>query len=109
MCGRFTLSYPDAESLAAALGAIVDPADAAIYVPHYNAAPSTAHLVVRATKRGARELVAATWGLANAWATEARIAPPINARAESVRKKPWFRDAFARRRCVVPATGFFEW
>ena len=57
-----------------------------------------------------RELLPATWGLINFWMTDRKQAfKNINARAETVQKLPSFREAFARRRCVVPADGFFEW
>jgi putative SOS response-associated peptidase YedK len=57
-----------------------------------------------------RELLPATWGLVNSWAKDKkRAAGQINARAETIADRPAFRDAFQKRRCVVPADGFFEW
>ncbi|KYG09157.1 hypothetical protein BE21_19535 [Sorangium cellulosum] len=87
----------------------VDPKAAALYRPRYNIAPSTVHPVLRA-QGGQRELVAATWGFTGRFAGGG-AAPSLlaNARAEGARTKPTFRGAFAARRCVVPADGFYEW
>lgn len=110
MCARFTLAVPDLASLARMLAAEdVDPALAALYRPRYNVAPSNVHPVVRAGG-GRRHLTPAIWGIASPWVKgppgSARL---VNARAESARTKPAFREAFGRRRCAVPADGFFEW
>ncbi|XXU16522.1 SOS response-associated peptidase [Sorangium sp. So ce861] len=124
MCARFTLAVPDFASLVAMLEAYLgagaandgparaiaaDPKAAALYRPRYNIAPSTVHPVLRA-QGGQRELVAATWGFTGRFAGGG-AAPSLlaNARAESARTKPTFRGAFAARRCVVPADGFYEW
>jgi putative SOS response-associated peptidase YedK len=57
-----------------------------------------------------RELLRARWGLINHWAKDAKIGyRQINARSETLEKRPAFRDAFKKRRCAVPADGFFEW
>jgi putative SOS response-associated peptidase YedK len=56
-----------------------------------------------------REVVMARWGLIPFWMKEKPKAPHINARAETVQKLPLFREAFAKRRCLIPATGFYEW
>jgi putative SOS response-associated peptidase YedK len=113
MCGRFTLTLPDATSLARALGAVIDAESAALYRPRYNVAPSDLHPILRSRSRAGgpgRELVVARWGLVNHWQTGARPARcPINARSETLRTSRAFRGAFERRRCVVPADGFFEW
>src|SRR5262249_5041495 len=110
MCGRFTLTIPDAEDVAEALGATVAPELAAAWRPRYNVAPTDGHFIAR-RKEGKGELVAATWGLVPHWATDAKEgARAINARSETVRTTPKFRGAFsARGRCLVPADGFFEW
>ena len=75
----------------------------------FNIAPSQACPVVRVS--GAqRELVSLRWGLIPSWAKSQDIGVRnINARAESVAQKPTFRRAFERRRCLIPASGFYEW
>jgi putative SOS response-associated peptidase YedK len=79
------------------------------YRPRYNVAPTQMHYVVR-VKFENREVLPARWGLVNTWAKDASTAAKnINARAETVEKRPTFREAFMKRRCVVPADGFFEW
>ena len=109
MCGRFTLTYPDHEKLAAELGVPVDQFAVSEYRPRYNIAPTDPHWILR-MRYEERSLLPAKWGLVNAWAKDAkRAAAQINARAETVRTANAFRDAFAKRRCVVPADGFFEW
>lgn len=107
MCGRFTLTYDDPELLARELGA---PSDALRgYRPRYNIAPTDPHWIVR-TRFEDRELLPAKWGLINHWMTHRKQAfKNINARAETVQRLSSFREAFKRRRCVVPADGFFEW
>ena len=109
MCGRFTLSRKDLSGLASALGASVDDADLALYRPRYNIAPTDMHWILR-TKFEERQLLPARWGLVNSWASDAKGAfKQINARSETAPTRPAFRDAFERRRCAVPADGFFEW
>jgi putative SOS response-associated peptidase YedK len=106
MCGRFTLTVVDARTLATALGATMGTDIAASYRPRYNVAPSDLHPILRAP----RELVVARWGLVNHWQSGVRPArSPINARSETAHSSRAFRSAFERRRCVVPADGFFEW
>lgn len=76
----------------------------------FNIAPTQEAPVVRAAKDGAREIAMLRWGLVPFWAKDLKIGTKmINARAEGVESKPAFRDAVQHRRCVVPATGFFEW
>jgi putative SOS response-associated peptidase YedK len=80
------------------------------FPPRYNIAPTDPIPIVRVDPRdGTRELVMARWGLIPFWMKEKPRAPHINARMETVDKTPLFREAFARRRCLIPATGFFEW
>ncbi|MGF1643450.1 MAG: SOS response-associated peptidase [Thiotrichales bacterium] len=77
--------------------------------PRYNVAPSQGVPVVRLGERG-RELCLMRWGLLPSWAQEEKAAySMINARAETVAEKPAFRGAFKSRRCLIPATGFYEW
>lgn len=113
MCGRFTLVVPSADELGEALG--VDtraPSFQAVrdaYRPRYNIAPTDPHWVLR-MKDGVRELMGASFGLVPRWAkSTADRAKAINARSETIASMPKFRDAFARRRCVVAADGFLEW
>ena len=109
MCGRFTLTRSDLSGLAGALGASFEADDAALYRPRYNIAPTDAHWIVRA-KHEDRHVLPAKWGLVNSWAPDAKGAfKQINARSETAPTRPAFRDAFERRRCAVPADGFFEW
>src|SRR5690348_16966481 len=111
MCGRFTLTVPDFEELATALGVTTapDPETVALYRPRYNVAPTDTHWILR-VKEGERQLLPARWGLINSWAKDARDGfKQINARSESARSRSAFREAYAKRRCVVPADGFFEW
>ena len=78
--------------------------------PRYNAAPSQDLWVIRQhPKTGERSLDLLRWGLIPYWITEKPKPPPINARAETVATLPMFRDAYARRRCIMPVDGFFEW
>lgn len=78
--------------------------------PSYNVAPSTKIPVVRREEDGKREIVELTWGLVPNWAKpDARLPLMINARAETVASKPAYRSAFKSRRCIVPASGYFEW
>src|SRR6187401_2268063 len=66
--------------------------------------------IVRIDPRdGEREVTMARWGLIPFWMKEKPKIPDINARAETVHKLPLFREAFAKRRCLIPATGFYEW
>ena len=80
------------------------------FPPRYNIAPTDQVPIVRIDPRdGERELVMARWGLIPFWMKEKPKIPHINARAETVHKLPLFREAFAKRRALIPATGFFEW
>ena len=103
MCGRYTL-ISDRRAVARLLA--LD--DAPELFPRYNVAPTLSILAVR---QGAekREAVTLQWGLFPSWSKEASGSGLINARAETVADKPAFRSAFRRRRCLVPADGFFEW
>ncbi len=77
--------------------------------PRYNIAPSTDIAVIR-QEHDNRQCILMRWGLVPAWSKEPKTAySTINARAETVADKPAFRDAFRKRRCLIPATGFYEW
>jgi putative SOS response-associated peptidase YedK len=104
MCGRFTLaSRPEDLADLFGLGALPD------FPPRYNVAPTQSVLTVRRGDGKPREPAWARWGLIPSWSAGPGPAPVINARVESVADKPVFRTAFARRRCLVAADGFFEW
>ena len=80
------------------------------FPPRYNIAPTDQIPIVRIDPRdGKREVITARWGLIPFWMKEKPRVPHINARAEIVDKQPIFREAFAKRRCLNPATGFYEW
>jgi putative SOS response-associated peptidase YedK len=104
MCGRFEISAVDQ---------ILATFDAEETVelgpPRYNIAPSQQiHIVCQ--DDGRRTVSLARWGLIPYWANDASIGNKlINARSETVQSKPAFRESFARRRCLIPATGFYEW
>lgn len=108
MCGR----YAQGES-ASGLDEIYDihiPPGVAI-VPSWNVAPmQRAPIVGFDAAIGGRALRVHRWGLVPSWADDPKVgAKAINARAESVASRETFRAAFARRRCLVPASGFYEW
>ena len=78
--------------------------------PRYNIAPTQDVLAIRLNVEGNQEAVQLRWGLIPFWAKEEKIAySTINARAETVASKPAFRDAFKKRRCLIPADGYYEW
>jgi len=78
-------------------------------MPRFNIAPTQPYFVLK-TRYESREAIPATRGLVNSWAKDAsRASMCINAKAETVDKLPSFREAFAKRHCVVPADGFNEW
>jgi putative SOS response-associated peptidase YedK len=106
MCGRFTLRTPS-NLLVQQFLLPIDPQ----WHPRYNIAPTQPIAVVRLSEDGAgREGVQLRWGLVPSWAKDAKIGSRmINARAETVAEKPSFRSAFKRRRCLVPADGYYEW
>jgi len=108
MCGRYTLAT-DAQALVDLFDIERVLFDPAVLVPRYNIAPSQSVPIVRQGESG-RELLLARWGLVPHWSREAQTKySTINARAETVADKPTYRDAFRRKRCLIPATGFYEW
>ncbi len=111
MCGRFTMTYPDAHLLEEQLGLPVDSLAHAWpeFRPRYNIAPTDAHFVVRLRGEG-WEPLGANWGLLSPWSRDKkRAASQINAKAASLDESRVFKEPFAKRRCIVPADGFFEW
>ncbi|HEY6012793.1 MAG TPA: SOS response-associated peptidase [Candidatus Limnocylindrales bacterium] len=105
MCGRFTQQRPASE-LAEIFGAeplVDDPGG------HYNVAPTDEALVV-VQRDDRRAVTAYRWGLIPHWATDPRSGSRMfNARGETLTASPAFRDAFRRRRCLVPVDAFYEW
>lgn len=82
----------------------------ASFEPRYNIAPTQSVATIRADEQGLRSLDLLRWGLVPHWAKDIGIGNRlINARAETVAEKPAFRQAFSRRRCLVLASGFYEW
>lgn len=109
MCGRFTLKTPAADLLAAFALPAADARQLELFSPRWNIAPTQRVAVVR-VEGGNRVLVPMRWGLIPSWSKEPGTGPPlINARAETVAQKPSFRSALKRRRCLIPADGFYEW
>lgn len=108
MCGRFNLRVPASE-LAAFFDIVFDPPLQSTLAPRFNIAPSQPVLVVRGgPDRVEGALV--SWGLVPGWTKNLETGNRmINARGETVSEKPSFRAAFHRRRCLVPASGFYEW
>ena len=107
MCGRYLLKAP-ADALRRAFGFVERPN----LMPRYNIAPTQDAPVIRERRepKGERTLQMLRWGLIPSWAEDMKGgARLINARAESVAEKPSFREAFRKRRCLVPADGFYEW
>ncbi|MDG4553505.1 MAG: SOS response-associated peptidase [Candidatus Competibacter sp.] len=105
MCGRF-IQCTSGERLAERFQLSTAPR----LTPRYNVAPSQPVGAIRVIPAGQREFAALRWGLIPAWSPEPRTSySTINARAETVADKPTYRQAFRRRRCLIPADGFYEW
>ena len=105
MCGRFTQERPASE-LAEIFAAepLRDDAGA-----HFNVAPTDEATVV-VQRENRRAVTGYRWGLIPHWATEAKVGSRMfNARAETLTTSPAFRDAFRRKRCLVPVDSFYEW
>lgn len=113
MCGRFA-KYLTAEERAALRAQEFRQTPRTmpdLFRPRYNVAPSQPIGTIRRNpETGALQEDALTWGLVPRWTKDLRTARrPINARAETVRSSPMFRDSFERRRCIVPMDAFYEW
>jgi len=107
MCGRYAITTaPEAIRRLFQV-----PGPTPNFAPHYNAAPGQELPVIRLhPESGDRVLGALRWGLIPYWSKDAKIGwKCINARGETVKSTPAFRDAYKRRRCIVPADAFFEW
>ena len=112
MCGRYALSASqnelmDAFEIITGYVGPVLPAD-------WNITPTRDIYIVRDNREAQRELATVSWGLIAPWSEDAQSAlrsqsPAINARTETVHEKPTFRNAFTSRRCLIPASGYYEW
>jgi len=105
MCGRYTLTKP--------LKTIISYFEAKSfkgeYLERYNVAPTQSMPVV-VSPDGNREIEVMRWGLIPSWSKDPKTQSLlINARAETIQEKPSFRSSFKKRRCLVPADGFYEW
>lgn len=104
MCGRFVLAAPPAE-----VRNLFGYADEPDFPPRYNIAPTQPIATVR-LEEGVRRFRLVRWGLVPGWAKDpAALSLLVNARAETAAQKPSFRAAMRHRRCLVPASGYYEW
>jgi putative SOS response-associated peptidase YedK len=104
MCGRFVITSPPA-ALRQIFGYVEQPN----FPPRYNVAP-TQPIPVVIIENGARHFRLMRWGLLPAWVKDPRkFTLLINARSETIREKPAFKNAIKRRRCLIPADGYYEW
>lgn len=105
MCGRFALARSSDE-----LTRIFDLAECADLSPRFNITPGTDIAVIRRSPAGSLVLHRLRWGLVPHWSHDQNIGNRlINARAETLADKPSFRAGFQKRRCLIPADGFYEW
>ncbi|MBY6065964.1 SOS response-associated peptidase [Leisingera aquaemixtae] len=106
MCGRFAITLPT-DAMAQLFAA--QPANDLPKVPNFNVCPTNPVHVVQAGDTG-RQLVSMRWGFLPHWYKSESAGPLlINARAETIAEKPAFAKAARERRCLIPATGFYEW
>ncbi len=103
MCGRYYLLTPRAE-----LAELFGLADVPDLAPRYNIAPTQPVLAVGLSKEGRPATATFRWGIVPPWSAEPRPGP-INARSETAADKPTFAEAIRKRRCLIPASGFYEW
>lgn len=104
MCGRYTLALSRSELMEA----FQVPEPDFDWVPRYNLAPGQDCPVVARDRHG-RRMGLMRWGLVPDWMDDPPSGGFVNARSETAHRKPSFREAFRRRRCLVPADGFYEW
>lgn len=105
MCGRYSFTLPPE-----AIRQIFRVTTSLNLRPRYNIAPTDEVPVIGRDEDGRRALKMFRWGLVPRWSKAMPKGPPqINARAETVTRNAMFREAFAKRRCLVPADGFYEW
>ncbi len=105
MCGRYVVAY-DPETLVSGFSVLRVPP----FPKRWNVAPQSEVPVVHETREGERVVTLMRWGLLPHWARDPALGHKLNnARAEGVFDKPSFRQAIRRRRCLLPASGFYEW
>jgi putative SOS response-associated peptidase YedK len=105
MCGRYVVAY-DPRTLVSGFSVVRVPA----FPRRWNVAPQSEVPVVHETREGERVATLMRWGLVPHWARDVTLGHKLNnARAEGVFDKPSFRQAVRRRRCLLPASGFYEW
>ncbi len=105
MCGRFTLNVTSSK-----LTEYFDLTGDLDFSPSWNIAPFSQINPIVADESGSKHLKSMRWGLIPSWAKDETIGNKlINARSETIAEKPSFRSAFKRRRCLIPASGFYEW
>ena len=112
MCGRFAQSRLVAD-LVEEFG-ITGTSPESPLPANWNIAPTVDIYIVRQDRDNSRSLASASWGIIAPWqktfdAARTSQSHAINARSESVHEKPTFRDAFRKRRCLIPADGYYEW
>lgn len=103
MCGRYAITMP-----AKAMAALFDFVDRPDFPDRFNIAPTQPVPIVR-LEQGQRRFHLVRWGLIPSWSREPPASLLINARAETIHEKPSFRGAFRHHRCLMPASGFYEW
>lgn len=104
MCGRYAITLPP-DAMRDLFGYPEQPN----FPPRYNVAPTQPVPIIRKEQDGQQHFQLVRWGLVPDWAKEVGTKPLFNARGETVAEKPAFRSAFRRRRCLIPADGFYEW
>jgi putative SOS response-associated peptidase YedK len=105
MCGRYNL-LTNLHEVGTLFGVTRSPD----LPKRYNISPTQTVPIVRKAENGKRSIALVRWGLIPVWAKDPKIAfSMINARCETVATKPAYRTAFKKRRCLIPATGFYEW
>ncbi|MBO0857151.1 MAG: SOS response-associated peptidase [Chloracidobacterium sp.] len=108
MCGRYTLHHTPREVKERFGVETIEE----LLAPRYNIAPTQTIPVIRRPRSSddMREMAGCKWGLIPFWAKDPKIgAKMINAKAETIAEKPSFKHAFSKRRCLIPADGFYEW
>lgn len=106
MCGRFVINSNKDEMIEIF---DIDHSQLPVFIPNFNIPPSTYIPFIYQTGN-TRQLSSAFWGLVPSWAKDKSFAShTFNARAETISEKPSFRSAYKHRRCLIPATGYYEW